>query len=88
MNNLVQIIDSKNVNLNIDNLNINNNKNLIRGGFGIQVNDIENESNFRNLLYLDNNSELTVNSIKLGGHTLSVDGNGNLLFDGKIVNTQ
>jgi hypothetical protein len=41
MNNLVQIIDSKNVNLNIDNLNINNSKNLIINIKNIFVKKVE-----------------------------------------------
>ena len=63
----------------------------VKGGFGIQVNDIDNRSNYRNILYLSNKSELTVNSttvnsIKLGGYELTVDTAGNLCFNGKIVN--
>jgi hypothetical protein len=58
----------------------------IKAGFGIQVNDYDNNSNYRDLLYIDNNSQMSVNSINLGGHLLEVDTNGNLCFDGKIVN--
>jgi hypothetical protein len=59
---------------------------VTKAGFGIQVNDIDNESSYRNILYVNNDSQLSVNSIKLGGHLLEVDPEGNLLFDGKKVN--
>ena len=58
---------------------------ITKAGFGIQVNDIDNGSTYRDLLYVDNDSQLSVNSIRLGGHLLTVDKNGNLLFDGKKV---
>lgn len=58
----------------------------IRGGFGVQVVDDDNGSEYRNILYVNNKSELQVNSVSLAGHVLSVDESGNLLFDGKKVN--
>jgi hypothetical protein len=58
---------------------------ITKAGFGIQVNDIDNGSTYRDLLYVDNDSQLSVNSIRLGGHLLTVDEEGNLLFDGKKV---
>ena len=37
-------------------------------------------------MYVDNESTLSVNAMKLGGNNvLSVDANGNLLFNGKKV---
>ena len=57
----------------------------IKAGFGIQVNDYDNGSNYRDLLYIDNNSQLSVNSIKLGDHLLAIDADGNLCFDGQKV---
>ena len=64
---------------------VENSRMIPRGGFGIQVNDIDNNSQYRDILYVDNNSQLSVNSIQLGGHTLNIDADGNLCFDGKIV---
>ena len=58
-----------------------------RAGFGIQVIDNDNDFNYRNIMYVDNESTLSVNAIKLGGNNvLSVDAEGNLLFNGKKVN--
>uniref|UniRef100_A0A6C0IFH7 Uncharacterized protein n=1 Tax=viral metagenome TaxID=1070528 RepID=A0A6C0IFH7_9ZZZZ len=71
--------------------NINNGEFIVpKSGFGIQVNDLDNESKYRNILYVNNDSQLTVNSvsvnsIRLGGHILNIDGNGNLCFDGRTV---
>jgi hypothetical protein len=47
-----------------------------------------NDTQEREILYVDNNSQLSVNSIMLGGKLLEVDASGNLLFDkkNKIVN--
>jgi hypothetical protein len=57
-----------------------------RAGFGIQVIDNDNDYNYRNIMYVDNQSTLSVNAIKLGGNNvLSVDASGNLLFNGKKV---
>ena len=56
--------------------------NVLRAGYGIQVLDNDNQSFYRNILYVNNDSELQVNSIKLGGHYLQVDTSGNLLYDG------
>ena len=58
-----------------------------RAGFGIQVIDNDNDYSYRNIMYVDNQSTLSVNAIKLGGNNvLSVDEEGNLLFNGKKVN--
>jgi len=60
----------------------------IRGGYGVSMVDPlpNGSSQEREILYVDNNSKLYVNSIMLGGKSLSVDESGNLLFDGKKVN--
>jgi hypothetical protein len=58
-----------------------------RAGFGIQVLDNDNDYSYRSIMYVDNESTLSVNAIKLGGNNvLSVDDEGNLLFNGKKVN--
>ena len=41
---------------------------VTRAGFGIQVVDNDDNSNYRDLLYLDTKSQLYINSIKLGGY--------------------
>jgi hypothetical protein len=62
---------------------------VIRGGFGVQVNDPSEEgtatfeSSRRNLMYLDNSGTMFVTEINLGGKALSNDGSGNLLWGGK-----
>ena len=38
-------------------------------------------------MYLDNDSQLFVQKINLGGKVLEIDGSGNLLFNGKKVLT-
>ena len=65
----------------IDNITNNN----IRAGFGIQVVDVDNDSIYRNILYVNNDSQLQVNSVSLAGNILSVDSDNNLLFNGKKV---
>jgi hypothetical protein len=57
----------------------------IRGGFGVQVVDDDNTSIYRNILYVNNDSQLQVNSVSLAGNILSVDSDNNLLFNGKKV---
>ena len=60
----------------------------LRAGFGVAVADTLFPSLLtqeREILHVDNNSCLYVNSIKLGGYSLTVDDNGNLLFNGKKV---
>jgi len=72
----------------IDELENNNDGSVtLRGGFGVSMVDPlpNGSSQEREILYVDNNSQLHVNSIMLGGKLLSVDENGNLLFDGKKV---
>ena len=60
---------------------------IILGGFSILVSDPGGEgrtfeNSRRNLMYLDNDSQLFVQKINLGGKVLSTDGSGNLLCDG------
>ena len=60
----------------------------LRAGFGVAVVDTLFPSLLtqeREILHVDNNSCLYVNSIKLGGYSLTVDSSGNLLFNGKKV---
>jgi hypothetical protein len=59
----------------------------LRAGFGVSVVDTitDEYTQEREILHVDNNSRLSVNSIMLGGKLLQVDSNGNLLFDGKKV---
>ena len=60
----------------------------LRSGFGVAVVDTLFPSLLtqeREILHVDNNSCLYVNSIKLGGYSLTVDSSGNLLFNGKKV---
>ena len=59
----------------------------LRGGFGVSMVDPlpSGKVQQREILHVDNNSQLSVNSIMLGGKLLEVDASGNLLFDGKKV---
>jgi hypothetical protein len=80
-----------NIHIGIDNLEKNTDgSTIIRGCFGVSVVDTlpGNDTQEREILYVDNNSQLSVNSIMLGGKLLEVDASGNLLFDkkNKIVN--
>ena len=61
---------------------------IIRGGYGVSMVDPlpDGSSQEREIFHVDNNSQLSVNSIKLGGHLLEVDRDGNLLFNKKKVN--
>ena len=77
-------VEIGNVQMVIDRIDENNN---LRGGFSILVNDPGGEgrtfeNSRRNLMYLDNDSQLFVQKINLGGKVLSTDGSGNLLCDG------
>jgi hypothetical protein len=77
-----------NIHIGIDNLEKNTDgSTIIRGCFGVSVVDTlpGNNTQEREILYVDNNSQLSVNSIMLGGKILEVDASGNLLFDGKKV---
>lgn len=81
MGNLHMVIES------MDNNPITGFDNL-RTGFGVSVVDtLANlETQEREILHVDNQSCLYVNTIKLGGNNiLSVDKSGNLLFNGKKV---
>ena len=68
------------------------NHNRLRGGFGVQVNDpnIDGVTTFensrRNLLYVDNDSQLFVQKINLNGGVLTTDDGTNLFWNGKKVN--
>jgi hypothetical protein len=76
-----------NIHIGIDNLEKNTDgSTIIRGCFGVSVVDTlpGNDTQEREILHVDNNSQLSVNSIMLGGKLLEVDASGNLLFDGKI----
>ena len=57
----------------------------LRAGFGVAVIDplSDGTSREREILYVNNNSRMSVNSIMLGGHLLEVDADGNLCFDGQ-----
>ena len=60
----------------------------VKAGFGVSVVDTLFPSLLtqeREIIHVDNNSCLYVNSIKLGGYSLTLDVNGNLLFNGKKV---
>jgi len=77
-----------NIHIGIDNLEKNTDgSTIIRGGFGVSMVDPLPSGNVqqREILHVDNNSKLYVNSIMLGGKLLEVDASGNLLFDGKKV---
>jgi hypothetical protein len=63
---------------------------VLRGGFGVQVNDPEGEdttfeNSRRNLMYVDNDSQLFVEKINLNGIVLENDGSDNLLCNGGHV---
>jgi hypothetical protein len=62
----------------------------VDSGFSVYTNYTNPETNKiveKNILYVDNNSQLSVNSIQLGGNTnsLYVDENGNLRFGSKYL---
>ena len=59
----------------------------LRAGFGVSVVDTitDEYTQEREILHVDNNSRLSVNSIMLGGKLLQVDASGNLLFVEKKV---
>ena len=80
-------VEIGNVQMVIDRIDENNN---LRGGFSIQVNDPGGEgrtfeNSRRNLMYIDNNSQLFVKKINLNGNVLENDGSGNLLWNGGNV---
>ena len=68
--------------------------NKLRGGFGVTTVDPASDENAtfetrrRNLMYVDNDSQLFVQKINLGGKVLENDGNGNLLWGGKKLLTE
>jgi hypothetical protein len=58
------------------------------GAFGVQVLDFYPNSNYRNIMYVDNNGLMYVNKVVLGNdasNILEVDANNNLLFRGRKV---
>lgn len=58
------------------------------GAFGVQVLDFYPNSNYRNIMYVDNNGLMYVNKVILGNdasNILEVDASNNLLFRGKKV---
>ena len=60
----------------------------LKGCFSVTMVDtdpVSNDAVERSILFVENNSTLHVNKIKLGGKLLEVDGDGNLLFNGKKV---
>ena len=63
----------------------------LKCGFGVAINDFKEGAAFvdvrRQLMYVDNDSQLFVQKINLGGKVLEIDGSGNLLFNGKKVLT-
>ena len=65
-----------------------NGKVTLRAGFGVAVIDplSDGTSREREILYVNNNSRMSVNSIMIGGYLLEVDADGNLCFDGQILN--
>ena len=84
-------VEIGNVQMVIDKIDENNN---LRGGFSIQVNDPGGEdrtfeNSRRNLMYLDNDSQLFVQKINLNGGGLTTDNNStNLFWNGKQVVTK
>jgi hypothetical protein len=86
-NNIVKEIG--NTHIGIENIEKNpvDGSTIIRGGFGVSMVDplTDGTSQEREILHVDNNSQMYVNSIMLGGKLLQVDVSGNLLFDGKKV---
>lgn len=60
---------------------------ILRGGFGVSMVDplSNGTSQEREIFHVNNDSQMYVNSIMLGGHLLEVDASGNLLFDKKKV---
>ena len=66
---------------------------VLRGGFGVQVNDPEGENTTfensrRNLMYVDNDSQLFVQKINLNGGVLTTDDGTNLFWNGKKLVTE
>jgi hypothetical protein len=78
-----------NIHIGIDEIETNDvdGSTIVRGGFGVSLVDPLPSGNpqEREILHVDNNSQMYVNSIMLGGKLLQVDVSGNLLFDGKKV---
>jgi len=78
-----------NIHIGIDKIETNDvdGSTIVRGGFGVSLVDPLPSGNVqqREILHVDNNSQMYVNSIMLGGKLLQVDVSGNLLFDGKKV---
>lgn len=68
--------------------------NRLRGGFGVQVNDPNSdgsstfETSRRNLMYVDNDSQLFVQTINLNGGVLTTDNGANLFWNGRKVLTE
>ena len=69
------------------------NNGVLRGGFGVQVNDpsedgtVTFETSRRNLIYVDNDSQLFVQKINLNGGVLTTDNGTNLFWNGKKLLT-
>jgi hypothetical protein len=83
-------VEIGNVQMVIDRIDENNN---IRGGFSIQVNDPGGEdrtfeNSRRNLMYVDNDSQLFVQKINLNGGVLTTDDGTNLFWNGKKLLTE
>jgi hypothetical protein len=60
----------------------------LKGCFSVTMVDsdpINNDAVERSILFVENNSTLHVNKIKLGGKLLEVDKDGNLLFNGRKI---
>jgi len=68
--------------------------NRLRGGFGVQVHDPASDetstvgTSRRNLLYVDNDSQLFVQKVNLNGGVLTTDDGTNLFWNGKKVLTE
>jgi hypothetical protein len=82
-------VELGNVQMTVDQTETKNNITYLKGGFGVQVIDppaqLDKLSTNRNIMYVDNAGTLFINKINLGGHILSVDGNGKLKWGDKYV---